>query len=50
MAKKGEAYKCEECGVVVAVTDPCGCTACDLICCGVPMKPAKAAAKPKKKK
>jgi len=52
MAKKGERYKCEECGMIVTIADPCGCTECDLICCGVPMKPektAKAKAKPKPK-
>lgn len=39
MAKgqKGAKYKCEECGVVVAVDEPCGCQPCDLVCCGVPM-------------
>lgn len=41
MAKKGEKFACEECGVVVAVEDDCGCSACDLMCCGAPMKPAK---------
>lgn len=41
MAKKGEKYKCEECGVVVTIDDECGCAACDLICCGAPMKPLK---------
>lgn len=51
MAKKGEKYKCDECGLVVAVEDPCGCSACDIICCGEPMKPAKATKeKPKAKK
>jgi hypothetical protein len=50
MAKKGERYKCEECGMIVTIADPCGCTECDLICCGVPMKPEKTAkAKPKPK-
>ncbi|MCW4045460.1 MAG: hypothetical protein NWE94_08100 [Candidatus Bathyarchaeota archaeon] len=52
-SKKGEKYKCEECGIVVVVEDPCGCEACDLICCSVPMKPVKAAkakSKPKTKK
>jgi hypothetical protein len=51
--KKGEKYKCEECGLVVVVEDPCGCESCDLICCSVPMKPVKAAkakVKPKTKK
>jgi hypothetical protein len=50
--KKGEKYKCEECGLVVLVEDPCGCEPCDLICCSKPMKPVKAAkakAKPKPK-
>ncbi len=34
-------YKCEKCGLVVVVEDPCGCAACDLICCEVPMKKVK---------
>ncbi len=37
MAKKGEKFACEECGVVVAVEDDCGCSACDLMCCGAPI-------------
>jgi Desulfoferrodoxin, N-terminal domain len=50
MAKKGEKYKCGECGPVVVVDDACGCSSCDLICCGEPMKPMKVAkAKPKAK-
>lgn len=58
MAKtqKGAKYKCEECGIVVVVDEPCGCEPCDSLCCGVPMaevKPkekgkTKAKAKPKK--
>jgi desulfoferrodoxin-like iron-binding protein len=51
MAKKGEQYKCDECGLIVEVADPCGCSACDIICCGAPMKPVKAAkTAPKAKK
>jgi hypothetical protein len=55
MAKgqKGTKYKCEECGIVVAVDEPCGCSPCDLVCCGVPMvevaPKAKAKAKVKRK-
>lgn len=41
MAKKGSKYECTECGIVVMVDDPCGCSSCDLICCGVPMKEVK---------
>jgi len=51
--KKGEKYECEECGLVVLVEDPCGCEACELVCCEKPMKPVKATkakAKPKPKK
>lgn len=51
-AKKGDKYKCNECGIVMIVDETCGCDECDLICCGAPMvavKP-KAAAKPKAKK
>lgn len=45
MAKKGAKYKCEECGVVVMVYETCGCTPCDLVCCGVSMKEVKPKAK-----
>jgi len=51
--KKGEKYKCEECGLIVLIEEPCGCEPCDLICCGEPMNPVKAAKakdKPKTKK
>lgn len=51
VAKKGDKYKCEKCGVVLVVDEDCGCSACDVICCGTPMKPVKAApakAKPAK--
>ncbi len=49
MARKGEKYECPECGVIVAVEDPCACAPCDLICCGVPMKEVKPKAKAKAK-
>jgi len=48
VAKKGAQYKCEECGMIVTVADPCSCASCDLICCGVPMKEVKPKAKAKK--
>jgi len=51
--KKGEKYACEECGMVVVVEDNCECEECDIICCDVPMVPAKAkkrVAKPATKK
>ena len=41
--KKGEKYKCEDCGLVVLIEAPCGCETCELVCCGEPMKPVKAA-------
>jgi hypothetical protein len=48
--QEGDLYSCEECGMVVAVEDPCGCSACELICCDVPMiKKAGAAKKAGKK-
>jgi len=50
MAKKGDKYKCDDCGLVVVVEDPCGCTACDLICCGSQMKAVKPEAKKAVKK
>jgi hypothetical protein len=44
---EGDAYACEVCGLVVAVEEPCGCVdACEIICCGEPMK-AKTAPKAK---
>ena len=49
LAKKGEKYKCEDCGLVVVVEDPCGCEPIELVCCGAPMKPAKEASKEKPK-
>lgn len=39
--KKGEKYKCEDCGLVVLVENVCGCEDCDVICCGAPMKQVK---------
>ncbi len=39
--KKGEKYKCDECGMVIVVEDACGCEECDVVCCGAPMKPVK---------
>ncbi len=48
--KKGEKFKCDECGLVVVVEDVCGCEDCDVVCCGAPMKPVKKAEpKPKAK-
>jgi hypothetical protein len=51
MAKKlkGSKYKCEECGVVVAVDEPCECEPCDLVCCGVPMVEVTSKAPAKRK-
>ena len=43
--KKGEEYKCDECGLVVLVEDPCGCNTCELVCCEVPMKQVKTPSK-----
>jgi len=44
--KKGESYRCDECGLVVVVEDPCECDeSCELVCCEVPMKQVKTAPK-----
>ncbi len=48
MAKKGDRYECESCGVVLVVDSACECAACDVVCCGAPMKLAKAKAAPAK--
>ncbi len=43
---KGASYSCEVCGLVVSVDETCGCVeACDIICCGEPMKEKKARVK-----
>ena len=42
--KKGDAYKCGVCGLVVSVDEVCGCVdTCDIICCEKPMKARKRA-------
>jgi hypothetical protein len=44
--KKGDAYTCKSCGLVVTVDEACGCVdVCDIMCCGEPMKPKKSRAK-----
>ncbi len=50
MAKKGTKYKCGQCGVVVVVDEACGCSPCDLLCCGESMKEVKAPPAGTKKK
>ncbi len=49
-AKAGDLLSCLECGLVVAVEDPCGCGATEIICCDVPMAKGKLAAGKAKKK
>jgi hypothetical protein len=50
LAKKGQKYKCGQCGVVVMVDEGCGCSACDMVCCGQPMKEVKGPPPAAKKK
>ena len=47
--KKGDKYKCDECGLVLLVEDPCGCETTEIVCCGAPMKPVKGPQKAKPK-
>lgn len=36
---KGDKYMCASCGLVVTVDRNCGCAdACELVCCGQPMR------------
>ncbi|MBM3314561.1 hypothetical protein FJY71_01780 [candidate division WOR-3 bacterium] len=37
--KAGEVIRCESCGVELTVTKSCGCSDCNLVCCGKPMTP-----------
>ena len=40
--KKGSKFVCSVCGLAVSVDTVCGCVeACDIICCGKPMKTKK---------
>jgi len=48
-AKEGDLYSCGECGLVVCVEDPCGCSTCEMICCDVPMTKKAGKAKNSKK-
>ncbi len=42
VAKKGDKYACEVCGMAVTVDSACGCVdSCDLICCGEQMRAKK---------
>ncbi len=45
--KNGDMLVCRSCGLAVTVCDACGCETHELLCCGKPMKTAKA--KPRKK-
>jgi len=48
-AAKGDGYVCGVCGLAVVIDEVCGCVdACDIICCGKPMK-ARTVAKAKSK-
>ena len=49
MPKRGEKYKCAECGLMIVVEAPCRCEAVEFLCCKAHMKPVKAAAKVKPK-
>jgi hypothetical protein len=50
-SKKGDKYKCEDCGLVIYIEEPCGCEPVEIACCSEPMKPvaAKGAAESKPK-
>ena len=49
-ATKGDSYVCEVCGLAVSVDEVCGCVeACDIICCGKPMKAKTVKVKASKK-
>jgi hypothetical protein len=52
--KKGTRYKCEDCGLVVVVDEPCGCEPVHIVCCSAPMvkmaPKTTAKKKPKSKK
>ncbi|QUH24265.1 desulforedoxin [Methanobacterium alkalithermotolerans] len=38
VAKKGEKYRCEVCGLTINVEEECGCDECAIVCCGKPME------------
>ena len=45
--KKGQRWKCGECGLVVVIDEPCECVSCELVCCDVQMEELKPAKKHK---
>ncbi len=48
--RKGDGYSCEVCGLSIVVDEDCDCVeACDIICCGEPMKEKKVNVKAKAK-
>jgi len=36
--KKGDRFECKACGLTVLVENPCRCEACNITCCGKPLK------------
>ena len=50
IAKSGDRYVCDECGMVVSVEEACTCDACGIVCCDVPMVKAAGSAKKAPKK
>ena len=49
-AKQGDYFSCAECGLVIVVDEPCGCSMTELICCEALMDKGKLAANKAKKK
>jgi len=41
MLSKGDQLKCDVCGAVCVVNEPCNCVDCTILCCGKPMKISK---------
>lgn len=50
MAKPGDRYVCGVCGIEVSCVEGCGCSVCNLMCCGRPMKKKKPKKAAKKKR
>ena len=43
--RAGSRYGCSDCGIVVLLEEDCGCPTIELMCCGIPMKKKRPAAK-----
>ena len=37
LVKRGDKFRCMDCGIIIEISELCDCEMCDLICCDLPM-------------